>query len=765
MVLIYSLSFPGRRERLYTEMQRLTVSDLKAGDHVIALFDGEEDHDLFIMTFISEGLKKNEKVIYLCYHTCEEKIKNLLSFAQIHASSFLKTGQLEILHAKDFYLKDNRFDTERTLRFVQERLEKNLQKGYSAVRITGEMSWILENKPGTENLLDYERQVSKCFSDHKSFAVCQYPLKEFGHCSLMLDLLSAHPQILYCDDLFQSAFFDPTDNDLVQKNKMVFDYCLYTLRNQKILQEKLFQHNHIYKEIIMNFPGVLYQFSQGEGTLVQFHFVSETSKRYWGINSETLLKGTDSPFERVSDCSGPSLKETLQESAKLEELWDKTLKITLPDGQTGWYRFLAVPYRQQSGKVVWNGLCLDVTLLKTLEHNLRRERDTAQKYLDLAGVMFMVLNKNLEIILINPKGCDILDEEKSRLMGRPFLKDYIYETDREPLAILFKKILSGALALEPDKRFEMMIRSPKGGKKILSWYYSLLKEENDSERKILISAEDITEKRFLEEKNMEQQQQLMEASKMVALGTLVTGVAHEINNPNNFITLNTPLLEEIWQSCVPILEAYFKKNGDFSLGGLPYKEMKSQVPKLFSGILLGAERIKKIVDNFKNFARHKKTNLNENVDLNEVVKASVTLIEAHIHKSTRDFSIKLSPEIPSIRGDFYRLEQVTVNLLQNACQSLPNPKKGIEVSTFFNPQEERVILQIKDEGMGIPRDILPRIKDPFFTTRREAGGTGLGLSISSAIVEEHGGFLHFHSEPGQGTIVTVSLPSHKETLY
>ncbi len=751
---------------MYPELQRQTVSDLKPGDHVIALFDGEEDHDFFIMTFISEGLKKNEKIIYLSCHTTTEKIKNLLSFAHLHADSFMKTGQLEILPAREVYLKEGRFDKERTLDCIRESLRSNLKKGYSGVRITGEMSWILENRPGTEDLLDYEKQVSECFSDHKSFAVCQYPLKEFAHCSLMLDLLSAHPQILYCGDLFQSSFFDPSDNDLLQKNKMVFDYCLYTLRNQKFLQEKISQHNHIYQEIIMNFPGVLYQFSRGEGeALVHFNFVSETSKRYWTMNSETLLKGADSPFARISDYSGPSLKETLDESERLDELWDKTFKIRRPDGQTGWFRFLAVPYRQQSGKVVWNGLCLDVTLLKTLEHNLRSERDTAQKYLDLAGVMFMVLNERLEIILINPKGCALLEEEKACLIGRPFLKDYIYETDRENLSILFKKILSGSLALEPSKRFEMMIRSPKGGKKILSWYYSLLKEENDAERKILISAEDITEKRFLEEKNMEQQQQLMEASKMVALGTLVTGVAHEINNPNNFITLNTPILEEVWESCVPILEAYFKKNGDFSLGGLPYREMKTQVPKLFSGILLGAERIKKIVDNFKNFARHKKTNLNEKVNLNEVVKASVSLIEVHIQKSTRDFSMNLSPEIPLIRGDFYRLEQVAVNLLQNACQSLPNPKKGIEVSTFFNAREDRVILQIKDEGMGIPRDIIPRIKDPFFTTRREAGGTGLGLSISSAIVEEHGGFLHFHSEPGQGTIVTVTLPSHKETLY
>jgi polar amino acid transport system substrate-binding protein len=104
------------------------------------------------------------------------------------------------------------------------------------------------------------------------------------------------------------------------------------------------------------------------------------------------------------------------------------------------------------------------------------------------------------------------------------------------------------------------------------------------------------------------------------------------------------------------------------------------------------------------------------------------------------------------------LEQVVVNLLLNACQALPDRERGIVVATFLDPGCRQVVLEVRDEGVGIAAEHLPQLTDPFFTTRREQGGTGLGLWISAAIVEEHGGALSFRSRPGEGTVVTLTLP-------
>jgi polar amino acid transport system substrate-binding protein len=254
----------------------------------------------------------------------------------------------------------------------------------------------------------------------------------------------------------------------------------------------------------------------------------------------------------------------------------------------------------------------------------------------------------------------------------------------------------------------------------------------------------------------------MQASKMVALGTLVSGVAHEVNNPNNFIMLNTPILKEAWDNAMPILEKYYEENGDFILGGMKYTDMRENIPSLFSGISDGAERIKHIVDELKNYVRDRSADLTQSVDINEVIKSSVSLLSNMIKNSTNHFSIEYDNKVPSIRGNFQRLEQVMINLVQNACQALPDSQKGIFISARFDKERSNITVSVRDEGSGIHSETLDHITDPFFTTKYDSGGVGLGLSISSKIIEEHGGTLNFKSEIGAGTTVEIKLPVEPE---
>jgi signal transduction histidine kinase len=268
----------------------------------------------------------------------------------------------------------------------------------------------------------------------------------------------------------------------------------------------------------------------------------------------------------------------------------------------------------------------------------------------------------------------------------------------------------------------------------------------------------IIERQREEDRFKQQEQQLIQLDKMVALGTLVSGVAHEINNPNNFIMLNTPLLSEAWESIRPVLDAYQKENGDFLVGGLPYSEMRGNIPLLFSGILEGANRIRNIVESLKGFARMEPSDLSQEVDVNAVVKSALTLVNNQIKKSTERFSVAFGPDIPGVKGNFQRLEQVIINLVQNACEALPSKRKGIRVSTACDRKKNCIVIEVHDEGVGISADRLPHVADPFYTTKRDSGGTGLGLSISSGIIKNHGGTLSFVSSPNQGTTAIVTLP-------
>ena len=260
------------------------------------------------------------------------------------------------------------------------------------------------------------------------------------------------------------------------------------------------------------------------------------------------------------------------------------------------------------------------------------------------------------------------------------------------------------------------------------------------------------------------QQQLQQAHKMTALGILVSGVAHEINNPNGLILLDIPLLKRMNADSSLILEEYFNEHGEFSLGGPPYSRMRTEPARILDEMQDAAKRIKNIVHDLKDFSRKDDIDEKEFIDFNAVVKASVRLAAASITAATNNFETHYASRLPKIWGTSQRIEQVIVNLIINACQALPASDCGISLVTRYSKAAGVVELLVRDEGKGIEPDHIPFLTDPFFTTKREIGGTGLGLSISAGIVKEHSGTLQFESVLGKGTTVFLSFPVVQEHI-
>lgn len=269
---------------------------------------------------------------------------------------------------------------------------------------------------------------------------------------------------------------------------------------------------------------------------------------------------------------------------------------------------------------------------------------------------------------------------------------------------------------------------------------------------------DISEFKKFQEQTKLQQMQLIQAEKMASLGVLVAGVAHEINNPNNFIMLNAPLLREAWKDAVPILDSYLKSNGDFLIAGIEYSIMSSNILQMIGSIEKGAKRIQAIVKNLKEYARVDEHESFRAIEINEIVKNAIEIIEYIIRKKTRNFTLNLYPEPLMIYGSFQNIEQVIINLVQNACEALTNSEQKISVTTHLNKDDMLIEIIVKDEGCGIAPENLTKITDPFFTTKIKTGGTGLGLSVSLGLLKNHGGDLKFDSKPGEGTTVTLTLP-------
>jgi PAS domain S-box-containing protein len=381
---------------------------------------------------------------------------------------------------------------------------------------------------------------------------------------------------------------------------------------------------------------------------------------------------------------------------------------------------------------------------RTILHSIQE----AYYEVDLAG----------NLTFFNDSLCRHLKYSEDELMGmnnRQFTSKETVKRVYETFNSVFK---TGKAATAFD--WEMVAKD--GTKKFVELSVSLMRDSEGRPIGFRGVARDISERKKAEEQAKLHQQQLMHASKMVALGTLVSGVAHEVNNPNNFIMLNSPILKEAWENAMPILEKYYEENGDFILGGMKYTEMRANIPTLFTGISDGAKRIKQIVADLKNYVRDNTADLTQLVDINEVLKSAVSLLSNMIKKSTNQFSIEYGKNLALLRGNFQRLEQVMINLIQNACQALPDAQKGIHISVQLIEENSAIVIKVCDEGMGIAPETLLNITDPFFTTKHESGGVGLGLSISSKIVEEHGGTLNFESEIGRGTTVVIKLPFEPE---
>jgi polar amino acid transport system substrate-binding protein len=273
---------------------------------------------------------------------------------------------------------------------------------------------------------------------------------------------------------------------------------------------------------------------------------------------------------------------------------------------------------------------------------------------------------------------------------------------------------------------------------------------------------EVAERKRAVEELRHHQEELVQAHKMAALGVLVSGVAHEINNPNGYILLNMPTLKAAFADALDVLDERHRADPSLRIAGIAYPRMRQELPQMLDEMVEGGRRIKHIVEDLKDFARREDAPRLEPTDLNDVARAAVRLVDAAIRNATDRFELDLDDGLPRVLGNARRIEQVVVNLLVNACQALPAPNRRIRLATRHEPARGEVILTVEDEGVGIPPEHLSRITDPFFTTRRETGGTGLGLSVSARIVKEHGGNLEFRSGPGAGTVAALVLSALRE---
>ena len=349
----------------------------------------------------------------------------------------------------------------------------------------------------------------------------------------------------------------------------------------------------------------------------------------------------------------------------------------------------------------------------------------------------------------------------------------------EPLSLAVKPVMAIELLLERvTKSFNLLMEGVKGiergdlttripvesgdepgraAKAINGLAESLVRREEENLR--LQQERDSALRLEVQEEKKQIMARLIQTNKMTSLGLLVSSMSHEINNPNATIGLSAHYLSLAWRDALPLLRRIAEEEGDFSLGGIPLSESEHEIIGCVDKIHANSRRIAQVVQDLRNYSIGMDSMFTPDIDVNVLVASAHTILRCYNRVNESNLQLDAGTDLPRITGNQQQLEQVVVNLLMNALQSLPKGKGNVRLATAYDEPANEVTISVTDDGEGIAEEVRERLLEPFVSTRISDGGSGLGLYISNFIINEHKGRLEFRSEVGKGTTVTIRLPA------
>jgi PAS domain S-box-containing protein len=387
----------------------------------------------------------------------------------------------------------------------------------------------------------------------------------------------------------------------------------------------------------------------------------------------------------------------------------------------------AAAVRDPTGKVIrYQGALMDITERREIERRLHKQQEFAHRLVESFPDLILVLDTEANYTFVSPRCLEVLgyngDEiSQMKLGGRT------HPEDLPKLMALYKDMIGGRQSFGS---LEMRVRHKQGEWRKILFNFSPLSDESQKIEGVVLSGRDVTDLKRLEE-------QLIQAEKLAAIGQMLAGVAHELNNPLTAILGVTELVRE-------------REGLDES--------MKRQLDLTHRQ----ARRAARIVQNLLEFSRPASPQ-KKAIDLSTIVERTLQLHEHSLRRNQVQVDFTPRTDLPQIVGDANQLIQVFLNLISNAEQAIHEVRDSGRIQIRLNHAGDNVVVTVQDDGVGISPEGMPKLFDPFYTTKRPGGGTGLGLSICLSIAREHGGTIQAESLPGGGSAFSVYLPAASET--
>lgn len=389
----------------------------------------------------------------------------------------------------------------------------------------------------------------------------------------------------------------------------------------------------------------------------------------------------------------------------------------------------------------------EVAERKRVEHQLNKNMVMLQAIFDGISDNLILIDKDMSIKLINKTAGNYYGVQSSReavgkccyqMAGR----SGPCEGCTVPIAILEKQSVSFERKglMNPNKLEQVVV-------------YPLVEKEFNTEDAI-IRISDITEKKLFENR-------IRQNEKMASIGILVSAIVHEINNPNNFISFNIPILREYLAELIPIIDDFVGGDPGREFFQMPYDEFRKDLFKILDNIGHGSERISSFVANLKEFAHSDKNRMDKWLDLNAVIQKAIDLCKNKFIKNVKSLSVEIAQNLPPILSDPYALQHILINLLINAAQASDKEGSWIKLCVHegqTRSDQDHIIIEVSDNGCGMDEKTRQHLFDPFFTTKSIGEGTGLGLYVCYTLIGDLGGRIDVDSVPGQGSTFKVLLP-------
>ncbi len=469
-----------------------------------------------------------------------------------------------------------------------------------------------------------------------------------------------------------------------------------------------------YRELFDNIQEGLF-FCSADGRFIE---VNDALVRMLGHPSREELLHCD-PREEVFPTTGQH-HELFAEMERQGALRNREEVLRRKDGGLVHVLINAFAVRDAQGGVTqYRGLMLDISGLKAYQSELQRERDFSGKILNNTQSLILVADTAGLVSYANRRW-RVMGYEQQAMLGRP-LESLVALSKRDTVQEAYAAVLSGSQI----DNLELQILRADGRVGQFSVNLSPMRDDQGHVSSIVVVMSDVTDAASLQSK-------LMHAEKMAAVGQLVSGVAHEVNNPLTAILGFADLL-------------------------LENTEVPESARKDLRVILQEAQRTKQIVQNLLSFARQMPPQ-RKPVQLNAILKRTIQLRSYDLQSRGVAVTERLQDHLPFVIGDSHQLQQVFLNILNNAYDAVRESAHGARIDVGTACNDDFVEVSFRDNGPGISDP--ERIFDPFFTTKQVGEGTGLGLSICYGIVKEHGGeILCSNNADGEGATFTVRLPA------